>query len=76
MQGVIGEQTLNQNEIFKGLGGYLIGQWQNNNWIFSGGLRYDNNLLSVEDQFLSNGNSSDEISLRAFSPQIGFLLQA
>ena len=72
VQGVIGEQTLNQNEIFKGLGGYLISQWQRNNLTLNGGLRYDNNLLSVEDQFLSNGDNSDEMSLRALSPQIGF----
>ena len=72
VQGVIGEQTLNQNEIFKGLGGYLISQWQKNNLTLNGGLRYDNNLLSVEDQFLSNGDGSDEMSLRALSPQIGF----
>jgi iron complex outermembrane receptor protein len=72
IQGVIGEQTLNQNEIFKGLGGYLISQWQKNNWIFNGGIRYDNNLLSVEDQFLSNGDNSDQMNLHALSPQIGF----
>jgi iron complex outermembrane receptor protein len=72
IQGVIGEQTLNQNEIFKGLGGYLIAQWQKNNFTLNGGVRFDNNLLSVEDQFLSNGDGSDEMSLRALSPQIGF----
>ncbi len=75
LQGVIGEQTLDQNEIFKGLGGYLIGQWQSNNWTLNGGLRYDNNLLSVEDQFLSNGDNSDEINLNAISPQLGFSYQ-
>jgi len=72
MQGVIGEQTLNQSEIFKGLGGYFIGEWHKNNLRLNGGLRYDNNLLSVEDQFSSNGDSSDEMNLRALSPQIGF----
>ena len=72
IQGVIGEQTLNQNEIFKGLGAYFIGEWQKNNFTLNGGLRYDNNLLSVEDEFLTNGDSSDEMSLRALSPQIGF----
>jgi iron complex outermembrane receptor protein len=72
IQGVIGEQTLNQNEIFKGLGGYFIGEWQKNNFTLNVGIRYDNNLLSVEDQFLSNGDGSDEMSLRALSPQIGF----
>jgi iron complex outermembrane receptor protein len=71
-RGLIGEQTLNQNEIFKGLGGYLIAQWQKNNFTLNGGVRYDNNLLSVEDQFLSNRDGSDEMSLSALSPQIGF----
>jgi len=72
IQGVIGEQTLNQNEIFKSLGGYFIGEWQKNNLMLNGGLRYDNNILSVEDQFLSNGDGSDEMNLSAFSPQVGF----
>ena len=72
LQGVIGEQSLNQNEIFKGLGGYFIGEWQKNNFTLNGGVRYDNNLLSVEDQFLSNGDGSDEMNLSAFSPQFGF----
>ena len=72
IKGVIGEQTLNQNEIFKGLGAYFIGEWQKNNFTLNGGLRYDENLLSVEDQFLSNGDNSDEMNLRALSSQIGF----
>jgi len=72
IQGVIGEQTLNQNEIFKSLGGYFIGEWQKNNLMLNGGLRYDNNILSVEEQFLSNGDGSDEMNLSAFSPQFGF----
>ena len=71
LKGTIGEQTLNQNEIFNALGGYLITQWQKNNWTLSGGLRYDQNVLSLEDRFLTNGNASDEINLNALSPQIG-----
>jgi len=75
LKGIIGEQTLNQNEIFNALGGYLITQWQKNNWTLNGGLRYDQNILSIEDQFLSNGDASDEINLNALSPQIGFSYQ-
>jgi iron complex outermembrane receptor protein len=75
LKGTIGEQTLNQNEIFNALGGYLITQWQKNNWTLSGGLRYDQNILSIKDRFLSNGDASDEINLNALSPQIGFSYQ-
>ena len=71
LKGTIGEQTLNQNEIFNALGGYLITQWQKNNWTLNGGLRYDQNVLSIEDRFLTNGDASDEIKLNALSPQIG-----
>jgi len=75
LKGIIGEQTLNQKEIFNALGGYLFTQWQKNNWTLNGGLRYDQNILSIEDQFLSNGDASDEINLNALSPQIGFSYQ-
>ncbi len=72
IQGVIGEQSLNQNEIFKGLGGYLITQWQKNQLTLSGGVRYDRNNLTVQDQFLANGDNSDQINLNAISPQLDF----
>ena len=75
LKGIIGKQTLNQNEIFNALGGYLITQWQKNNWTLNGGLRYDQNILSIKDRFLSNGDASDEINLNALSPQIGFSYQ-
>ena len=75
LEGAIGAKTLNQNEIFKALGGYLITQWQKNQWTVSGGVRYDRNTLTVQDQFLSNGDSSDEMNLSAFSPQLGISYQ-
>ncbi|MEL0241187.1 MAG: TonB-dependent receptor, partial [Flavobacteriaceae bacterium] len=75
LEGTIGAKTLNQNEIFKALGGYLITEWQTNQLTISGGVRYDRNILSVQDQFLANGDSSDQINLNAISPQIGFSYQ-
>ena len=75
LEGTIGAKTLNQNEIFKALGGYLITQWQKNQWTVSGGVRYDRNTLTVQDQFLINGDSSDQMSLGAISPQLGFSYQ-
>jgi iron complex outermembrane receptor protein len=75
LEGTIGAKTLNQNEIFKALGGYLITEWQTNQLTISGGVRYDRNILSVQDQFLANGDSSDQINLNTISPQIGFSYQ-
>ena len=75
LEGTIGAQTLNQNEIFKALGGYLITQWQKNHLTLSGGVRYDRNTLTVQDQFLTNGDKSDEINLNAISPQLGLSYQ-
>ncbi|MEM8847562.1 MAG: TonB-dependent receptor, partial [Bacteroidota bacterium] len=40
-------------------------------WIFRAGLRYDNNVLEVEDTFLSNGDASDRIVLNTVNPSIG-----
>ncbi len=75
LEGAIGAKTLNQNEIFKALGGYLITQWQKNDLTLSGGVRYDRNTLTVQDQFLVNGDNSDQMSLGAISPQLGFNYQ-
>ena len=74
--GTRGEQSLNQFEKFEGLGGYLIANWRLDNLLVNGGLRYDKNKLSLEDQFLSDGNDSSKIKLNALSPQLGFTYSA
>jgi iron complex outermembrane receptor protein len=75
LEGIIGAKTLNQNEIFKALGGYLITQWQKNDLTLSGGVRYDRNNLTVQDEFFANGDNSDQIYLNAISSQLGFNYQ-
>jgi iron complex outermembrane receptor protein len=70
------EQTLNQYEKFEGLGGYLIADWRLGNLLLNGGLRYDKNKLSLEDQFLNDGDDSSTIQLNALSPQLGFAYSA
>jgi iron complex outermembrane receptor protein len=74
--GTRGEQSLNQYEKFEGLGGYLIADWRLGNLLLNGGLRYDKNKLSLEDQFLSDGDDSSTIQLNALSPQLGFAYSA
>ena len=70
--GTRGEQSLDQFEIFEGLGGYIITDWRLGNLLLNGGLRYDKNKLSLEDQFPSDGDDSSIIQLNALSPQLGF----
>jgi len=70
--GTRGEQSLNQFEKFESLGTYLISDWRQGNILLSGGLRFDQNKLALDDQFLSDGNNSSSIQLNAISPQISF----
>jgi len=74
--GTRGEQSLNQFEKFEGLGGYLIADWRLGNLLLNGGLRYDKNKLSLQDQFLSDGDDSSQIQLNALSPQLSFAYSA
>jgi len=74
--GTRGEQSLDQFEKFEGLGGYLIANWRLGNLLLNGGLRYDENKLSLDDQFLSDGDDSSQIQLNALSPQLGFVYSA
>jgi len=75
-EGIRGEQSLDQFEKFEGLGGYLIANWRLGNLLLNGGLRYDENKLSLDDQFLSDGDDSSQIQLNALSPQLGFVYSA
>jgi iron complex outermembrane receptor protein len=75
-RGTRGEQSLNQYEKFEGLGGYLIAHWRLGSLLLNGGLRYDKNKLSLEDQFLGDGNDSSKIQLNALNPQLSFAYNA
>lgn len=69
--GSLGDVTLQQNEIFQNLGAFAILQSKIKKWIFRGGIRYDNNILEVEDTFLENGDASDRIVLNTINPSVG-----
>lgn len=70
-----GSPTLNQQESFKSYGGYLIHHLTYKKWTLNGGIRWDQNELSVEDYDLTNGNGTDKESMRQWSPQIGISYQ-
>ncbi|MEM8846742.1 MAG: TonB-dependent receptor, partial [Bacteroidota bacterium] len=69
--GELGDVTLQQNEVFRNFGTFAILQSRIEKWIFRAGLRYDNNVLEVEDTFLSNGDASDRIVLNTVNPSVG-----
>lgn len=71
LEGMRGDLALNQDEIFSGLGAYLHQRLNYGKWYMLGGLRYDSNLLKVEDGFLIDGDASDSVILDAWSASMG-----
>tara|TARA_R110002051_G_scaffold3395_1_gene18336 strand:- start:106896 stop:108953 length:2058 start_codon:yes stop_codon:yes gene_type:complete len=71
IEGVIGEETLNQSEKFTNAGVYMVNHWKTGRWYLTGGVRFDYNKLGVEDHFISNGDDSGDIQLNAFNPSVG-----
>ncbi|MFT5750712.1 MAG: iron complex outermembrane receptor protein [Flavobacteriales bacterium] len=71
VEGVLGEKTLDQAEKFTNAGFYVIDHWQSGRWYLTGGLRFDYNKLTVDDNFVSNGDDSGDIQLNTFNPSVG-----
>ena len=70
-EGVKGEKTLGQIESFESFGIYFIENISFGRFKLNGGIRWDNNLLKVDDNFISNGDDSGKIKLSAWSNEIG-----
>jgi iron complex outermembrane receptor protein len=70
LQGERGEETLNQNEIFINQALFVSGQSIYANWLINGGLRFDNNLIRVKDQFPADGIAEGDIALPNLSPSL------
>ena len=75
LNGQKGGMTLSQMERFTAFGAYLIEQLTYKKWSLNGGIRWDDNQLSVEDRFFIDGNASDKRNLTAWSPQVGLSFQ-
>jgi len=71
LQGTQGDQTLGQLESFRAISLFAIDHYHKENFFLTGSLRYDNNKLSIEDRFLSNGNDSGAQTLSAITAGIG-----
>ena len=70
-EGKKGEKTLGQIERFQSLGVYFIENISFGRLKLNGGIRWDNNLLKVNDNFISNGDDSGNVKLSAWSNEIG-----
>ena len=67
-----GALTLNQ-KIFYSFA-YFIQHLNYLNWTLNAGVRWDNNQLGLNDYFTADGVNSAAKSLKAFSPQLEFLM--
>jgi len=66
------DETLNQNEIFRNLALFLVDHFNvKEKLTVNLDLRYDNNVLRVEDDFLSDGDDSSKITYNSFNYGIG-----
>ena len=74
-EGNKGDKTLGQVEIFQSFGIYFIENVSFGKLKLNGGIRWDNNLLKVVDNFISNGDDSGNIKLSAWSNEIGLSYQ-
>ena len=66
-----GDKTLEQIESFQSFGIYFIENISFGRFKLNGGIRWDNNFLKVDDNFISNGDDSGNIKLSAWSNEIG-----
>ena len=62
---------MNQEEKFQNIGFYIVNNFELNNFAISSGIRYDINKVEIQDNFLENGNFSDDINLNSFNPSLG-----
>ncbi len=74
-EGIVGAKTLEQDESFNAYGVYLLDHLSLGNLLIRTGLRYDHNVLKVDDDFPSNGVDSDNISLNSISTSLGLNLK-
>ena len=70
-QGIIGENILDQKEKFLNYGIYIINSFDINFFTINSGIRYDKNKVSLDDNYLADGNSSDKIIINSTNPSLG-----
>ena len=75
-EGVIGDLVLEQDEKFLNYGIYAVGSYKFDNFTISSGIRFDKNRVSIDDNYLEDGNNSDKINLNSINPSLGINYKA
>ncbi|MCP4764830.1 MAG: TonB-dependent receptor [Gammaproteobacteria bacterium] len=72
LMGVIGDQTLEQNELVTSVGVFLQNEARlTETTELTAGLRYDEITFDVSDEFLSDGDDSGRVRMDEVSPMLG-----
>jgi len=71
LNGDQGSLGFDQLESFSNFGIFLVDNYEFGQFLLQTGLRFDTNTLKAEDDYLVDGDESDEIILNAFSPSLG-----
>jgi len=75
LNGQQGDDTLDQIESFRSIGVYALNHLSVGKFLIRMGIRFDHNNLKAEDLFLSNGDQSGNINLKALNPSLGISYQ-
>jgi len=75
LNGQQGDNTLDQIESFRSIGVYALNHLSVGKFLIRMGIRFDHNNLKAEDLFLSNGDQSGNINLKALNPSLGISYQ-
>ena len=72
LMGVLGDQTLAQNELVTSVGVFLQNEIRLTDATeLTAGLRYDEITFDVDDEFLSDGDDSGKVRMDEVSPMLG-----
>ena len=74
-EGLRGSQSMNQIEGFSAVSGFGLWAFSLGKFTADFGLRFDRNLVTLKDQFLSDGNQDSDRKFQQWSPHVGLLLQ-
>ena len=70
-KGIIGEKILDQKEKFINFGAYIINTIKIKDFTINSGVRFDKNKVSLNDNYLVDGNNSDNIIINSTNPSLG-----
>lgn len=71
--GLQGRLRRDETDAVSSIDPYIQSEWQDGDWVVTGGLRHSWLKVKVTDRFLSNGNDSGSVDYRHTTPVLGVL---